>query len=118
MKPTTPEAIDRLLFKGTFVTCCKCMIRENSKHNAGSLGDAAFAQELYTAGWRVADETNTICPVCVKWRNANGFTTLAMMFLLLALTGCASAPRSELTVQVEQREERPVYSVSMKVVLP
>lgn len=110
MKPTTPEAIDRLLFKGTFVTCCKCMIRENSKHNAGSLGDAAFAQELYTAGWRVADETNTICPVCVKWRNANGLTTLAMMFLLLALTGCV-APRSELTVQVEQREERPVYPV-------
>ena len=41
-----------------------------------------------------------------------------LMFLALLLCGCASPPRSELTVQVEQREERPSYTIAMKVTLP
>ena len=42
----------------------------------------------------------------------------AGLLLALLLAGCASPPRSELTVQVEQREERPSYSIAMKVMLP
>lgn len=117
MTPTTPEAIDRLLFKGTFVTCCRCMSRKDSKHEPGIHGDAAFARELYDAGWRITDETNTICPWCVKWRNTSGFKTIAVLLSLLTLPACA-ATRSELSVEVRSQEERPTYSIAMKVSLP
>ena len=42
---------------------------------------------------------------------------VTLLLLAMLLTGCA-APRSELTVQMEQREERPTYSIAMKVTLP
>lgn len=41
-----------------------------------------------------------------------------LALLVVLFCGCVSSPRSELTVQVEQREERPTYSIAMKVVLP
>lgn len=41
------------------------------------------------------------------------------LFLLLGLTGCVSASRSELTVQVEQREEqKPTVVVAYKITSP
>ena len=48
-----------------------------------------------------------------------GFRELFLISLMLVISSsCASPPRSELTVQVEQREERPSYSIAMKVMLP
>jgi PBP1b-binding outer membrane lipoprotein LpoB len=44
---------------------------------------------------------------------------VTLLLLAMLLSGCASPPRSELTVQVEQREEqKPMVVVAYKITSP